>query len=713
MKNLYQEYPCSRNAPISCDLLSQTVQEIPGAKFCLECGFPTTLPLPSEIKGKRGNYQIASFLGTRGMGRLYAGTQSSDGQSIVIKEYLLPNRCFNPDETAKIKETFIRVASFDLGNNKSQNFRLINGLEAIADEVGERCYLILPQTPADRTLSRYLSENQGMNALQIREVLNQILQTLEFLHSQKIRLSSRQSQQGLAHGNLNLDSVEIEVKSDREFYLYLSDLALWENLFIPPNFIPTAQPSPNGDLASLGSIATYLWAGRTIDPQTNLPLDPKDDEEWSQSDPHLRQFIRKLLGLEPPFENAETARKALLKLPKIDASNSSNRSAIADEKDRYKLIKWISAGSLALLLLGGGIWYFFWRSDPANTAEFRLWYKLLAGFSDVSAIPTGTHTYTGEKNGTWSTILNIKNPESDRPLEDLFKQPRSDIETIFSYEPIESSNLEQGSQPIAAVIATKKNFAITSAIEDITDKLDKKQIAYDGLLVYVAFSKQKNNLPKALQGRISLEQLRKIYTGKLTNWKQLNGPDLPIQPYVPTEVEAVDRFKKIVFKNDPQDLELFKTKTIQMDTLSTQTKILKEFDEGRAGWIGFGILSKTWNQCAGYPLAIVNGEQLPVQPLFEGAQKPIDPQSVTLCHEKRDNYFDVNTFHNQTNSYALSYPVFVVYSKDNTAHDNTHLPAGAKFAELLLTRQGQCLLSKIGLVSLQPIPPKNLKSRCL
>lgn len=708
LNNFYQEYPCSRNAPLNCDLLEHTVQEIPGAKFCLTCGFPATIPLPAEIIGQQGSYQLTSYLGPRGMGRLYAGKQLKTGQAVVVKEYLLPNRCFNPEETLKIKQTFKEVAAISFADVKSQNFRLVNGWEAIADETGERCYLVLHSTPADRTLSRYLREHRAMKPAQVREVLNQVLQTLEFLHSQKLRLSPHQTPSGLAHGNLSLDSIEIEVKTDREFYIYLCDLALWENLFIPPRITPPTQPDLGQDLAALGLVGSQLWLGSTTNPTTGKPIHPKDDVEWSQQDPHLWQFIRRLVGIETPFETAETARANLLKLPKIELNHhSSNRSQPLDRQVRGSRTKLIGSGLLAVLLLGTGIWYLFAPKSKSElqTGEFRLWYNLIAGFADISGIPVGKFTYTGEQNGTWSVVLKDKR-ESDRPLQDLLNHPKSNVETTFSYAPTASPNLELGSQPLQSVIAGRNHFTITSFTTGITDELDKKQIANDGLLVYVAFSRQASNLPKALNGQISLEQLRQIYTGKLTNWQQLNGPNLPIKAYAATEAEAVQQFKKLVLKDDRQDIASYKTNTTSMSTEATQNIIVKDFDEGRAGAIGFGILSKTWRQCSGYPLAIVDGTKHRVQALFKGDQ-PINPSSIDLCDEKKDTYLDVTTFQNPTNSYALGYPVFVVYPKDNTLP-----PVGTKFAELLLTRQGQCLLSKTGLVPLQPIPTKYLKAKC-
>ncbi len=78
LESFYKEYDCSCNAPLSCKNPLETAQQIRGAKFCLECGFPATLSLESEIKGERGSYKVTDFLCIRGLGRLYAGIQLSN-----------------------------------------------------------------------------------------------------------------------------------------------------------------------------------------------------------------------------------------------------------------------------------------------------------------------------------------------------------------------------------------------------------------------------------------------------------------------------------------------------------------------------------------------------------------------------------------------------------------------------------------------------------
>ncbi|MBW4563400.1 MAG: substrate-binding domain-containing protein [Mojavia pulchra JT2-VF2] len=691
----YQEYPCSYNAPLNCDRPFQTAQELKGAKFCLECGFPATLPQNAEIKGNLGTYQVTSFLGARGNGRLYSGIQLKDQQPVIIKEYLLPNRCFNQKQILERKEAFKRVGGVTLVDSRIKNFRLVDTWEAIADEKGDRCYLIIKKIEASQTLHQYLSQKGPMTAPQVREVLNQALQTLEFLHSQKLRFPSNQIQQGLPHGNLSLDSILIKLENNQQFYIYFCDLAIWENTFIPPNI---AQPAPckrEQDLEALGLVAFYLWVGKSND-SFNQPLDPRDNQHWPNTDNYLKQFISRLVRLENPFVSAEVARQTLLQMPKECQASSFSQLVTPEETENDFPKALILLGILALILVTGGIWHYFWQHhQPEDNNKYIIWSGLVRNFFEVNNFPTGKFTYTGESAGTWSFIL--KQQVDGNRLEDLLTKPKPEVKTTFNYEPIVSSNIQNSIQ-IIQDRTNQKDFAITSLVDNITDKLDKQKVAYDGLLVFLAFSKKDSNLVNALGGQITLEQLRQIYTGKITNWQQINPKlknSLDIRPFAPSDPEAIRKFQEIVLKNDPQDIALFKGKVENFDTTKTQNLIRKEILEKRtSGIIGFGIISKTWGQCTGYPLAIVDGNKPASQPLFQRREHRPITTSDDLC-QHNEYFFDVNSFQ----SYPLGYPIFVVYPKDN----NRRLP-GSTFAEILTTRQGQCLLSKVGLVPLQPIP---------
>ncbi|TAF06327.1 MAG: serine/threonine protein kinase [Nostocales cyanobacterium] len=693
--SFYPEYSCSYNNPLNCDRPFQTSQELKGAKFCLECGFPATLSEQAEIKGNAGTYQVINYLGVRGYGRLYSGIKIKDQLPVEIKEYMLPKRCFNEQESGERKQLFQRLGGIKLADSRIQNFRLVNTLEAIGDEKLERCYLITQAIEASQTLSQYLTQNGKMTAVQVREILNQTLQTLEFLHSQKIRFPSNQVQQGIAHGNINLDSILIKLTKHEQFSIYLCDLSIWENLFIPPAITQPAPAQKEKDLESLGLVAFYLLAGSTINYADNQPLDPRENQHWSTTDIHLKQFIEKLIGIHTPFASAEAARQALIKLPKEGQANNLDQSSEEQANQGLKKLPiWLLI--LALVLLGGGIFaYFLSRNQVDDSSKYLQWNQLRRRFFDVNNVPAGQFNYTGENPGTWTFM--IKQKVGEDSLEDLLYQPKPEAQATFNYTPVASSNLENLGQPIAVVQAGKKDFAITSLTQQISGELDKKSVAYDGLLVYVEFSKKDDNMADALGGQITIEQLRDIYTGRITNWQQINSklPNLEIRPFAPTELEAISKFIEIVLKNDPQDQALFAAKVTQWDTTRTQNQIRQEILNGKTtGIIGFGIISKIKGQCTGYPLAIVDSNKPAIQPLFQKRERRPLKTSDNLCQHD-DYFFDVNAFQ----SYPLGYPIFVVYPKDNSRP-----PAGSTFAEILTTRQGQCLLSKVGLVPLQPIP---------
>jgi serine/threonine protein kinase len=690
----YKEYPCSHNAPLDCENIIETLQEVKGAKFCFECGFPALLAEEAEIKGYRGSYQVTKFLGVRGFGRLYSGIQLKDKQPVIIKEYLLPSRTFNQDETFKRKETFRRIGGVDLADGRVQNFRLIQTWEAIGPEKGERCYLITKDVQPFQTLRQYLKQNGAMAPSQVREFLNQVLQTLEFLHSQKLRFPSNQIQRGLEHGNINLDSVLIKTESKQKFLVHLCDVSIWENLFIPPTVTPVEAKTRAQDLESLGLVAFQLWVGQT-------QLDPKDHQAWPNNDDYLKQFLYHLLSLNAPYGSAEIARQELNRLPKPDESNNLQPSSDSQEQKKRFLKKyWLWLAVLAFLLLGGAIWYYFWQRSKIDEDQNLEWRGLVQNFSKVDNVPSGKFTYTGEQNSTWSYIL-TQAPDDESRLKDVLKKPKPEVEATFNYQDISSgNNITTASQPIQEVLNGKKDFAMTSLEEFITINLNKKPVAYDGILVFVAFSQNNFSLPKALGGKISLEQLRQIYTGRIKDWRQIDPsvPNIPIEPFVPTELEAIQQFKKLVLNNNQQDIALFGNIASQ-NTGTTQNRMREAIDKGKpTGIISFGILSKTWNQCSSYPLAIVGSNNQPIQPLFRSVQqRPIIP-SDDLCDKA--NYFAPETFQaSGAANYPLGYPLYVVYPKDNTRQS-----AGSTFADMLKTRQGQCLLNKVGLVPLQPVP---------
>ncbi len=682
-----QFYRCTQNTPLGCQNNKETVEKVPNAKFCLECGFPTPLSPQVELRGTLGTYRISELLRPQGIGRLYRGTQIGNGQLVAVKEYLLPNRCFNATEADLRRTALLQITQDNLNNHKAWEFRLVNPLEVIADLSSDRIYIIFPgQIAAAPTLAQIVQEKGAFTATQVRVVLNQILQTLHFLHSQNL---------GMAHGNLGLDSLLMSPNN----YVYVCDQASWEQHFIPGSTKMPKMPSSSQDLVDLGWVAFSLWTGQAI-PASDAMLDAREAQHWPQEDPPLKDFVHRLLGLDAPFESAAEARQTLLKLPQAQNMTGFQVDDSLDPKDRPKSRKYWLLSLLALPILGLLLWFLLLRSlFNAHAEKAEKIEPLVSSFENVNIQP-GHRPYTGERFGTWSTVLG-KQPVSDRQLRELLTQPRTDVAAFFNYR-----GYRPQQSPLDEVLRAneKANFAIVSLVTQLPPELVQETVAYDGLLVYVPAYKSQN-LPSALQGKISVAQLKQIFTGQIVNWRKLgsNFPDLPIKLYRPIEPEAIRLFEQKVLDDDPRLIAQFR-KIESRSTFNTLRSIAtgdQQSQKTEAGTISFGLLAQTWDQCKVYPLALTQGNAPPVQPLqketTDGSLQPISPAD-NLCLVKKP-LLDISAF--ATAKYPLSSPVVVAYPLNNNLPGHK---SGPLFARFLKTQDGQYLLQQAGIVPLHPIP---------
>ncbi|HEY9651083.1 MAG TPA: substrate-binding domain-containing protein [Coleofasciculaceae cyanobacterium] len=711
VKALYPKYHCPKGNPLACDVPQQTIEQQPEAKYCSQCGFPGLLLPETKVRGNRGIYEIESFLGYRGKGRLYQAIQLQDSQPIVIKEYLLPNRYFNQSEAKARKEAFVRLASIDLADGRVQDVRLITPLEAIADPNEERCYLVTKgNLDTSPTLATYLAYNGPMTGLQVYSVLNQVLQSLEFLHDQKYLLASGLVQQGLSHGNLSLDSLLI-TPNFQGFFIYLCDLGLWENRFNPP-LAPLPFDSPTQDLKDLGYIAFHLLAGRTIDPVTKQPLNPRDQSHWPAVKPELKTFVLNLCGVGlVSYDSAEIARKALLKLSMEREMTAPFVVPLVPEEEekkakRFRLRRlWIGI-LLGLLLLGLLIGFLIYSNRQFSPA---LSDPLPCCIKQVSGVPSGTYSYTSQKDSTWSYVERQDNLISlGKTFGDELQQRQPKLKLIYRPEPTTAD-------AIAKVQSGEAQFAVTSLASNVGVDLVAKEFARDALVVFVPFSyaKRENSLPQALQGKISFDQLRQLYTGKITWWNQLDRrfPNLPVKLYIPTEDEAVaifeqrvlqdaqsiQEFRNLIEQGKPFNQLLNRNSTItQKSTLGTLREVISGFENKEFGAISFGTISKVFGQCSVYPLDLGASNQPSVSPLIHNDGTPVTPQT-DLCNDKGNYAPNLDVL--MTQQYPLAYSLAVVYPRDNRRE-----LVGQKYVEMLRTVEGQELLRKTGLLPLQLQP---------
>ena len=664
----------------------------------------------TQIRGRRGLYEVTHWLRKRGNGNLFRAVQLSSKQPVVIKEYLLPIQSFNSEELRQKQRAFSHFGGFQYLDDQTRDIRVIRPLEAIVDLGTEdelagvrpafrRCYLVTDSRDANPTLAQQIAVRGALPAAQVRAMLSQLLQTLSVLHQQKVLLPSEQIQLGLVHGNLRLDNV-LWIEEKGYPFLYLSDFALWEQIFQSAStgrsnsaVTPTSVVE---DLRSVGRIGVSLLTG--AEQTTSASADTSPLASYS-GDPELESFIRRLLEPEGvPFETAEVAWQALLTLP-VPAQPAFGRGERVTAVETPARISWRSPTLLAglgLVLTGSLIWLL--RSRAQSRAE-RTAHPAVCCLADISGIPPGSFRYAVVEAGIWQSVLEQENlgvpgrslaaALSDQMVLDGAAPPE-----ITQAQAVRVSSL-------AEAIEQVETGAVDFAILPLGDPaavpigLGWQAIAYDGLAAVVPFSyaNRDRGVPKSLQGSLSLSELKDIYTGTVLNWREVGGPRLPLTVHMDNSPEVVTTFEQRVL-NPVTFSELAPTYLEQRPPIHLLRAIIREFESvPQAGGIGLVPLSEVVGQCAVYPLALSTVGQQAVQPWKLVSGDPIEP-TTDLCNRKGLYHPDVSVF--EGGAYPLAYPIAVVYPQDNSRS-----PIGQKFAELMQTEEGQTLLTEAGLVPLQ------------
>ena len=290
--------------------------------------------------------------------------------------------------------------------------------------------------------------------------------------------------------------------------------------------------------------------------------------------------------------------------------------------------------------------------------------KTMAG---VANVPEGTFKYGGST--TFASLrtkkivdaiaqahpnfkLKYSHPEKDRPGSGTGIQMLIDGKLSFaqSSRPIKESEIED---------AQKKGF-----------KLQLRPIAIDGIAIYVN--------PKLNVEKLTIPQVRKIFAGDITNWKDLRSDynDCRIQIFS-RDLQAggtVDYFKENVLAE--QDFAKFKT------TVKNTEESIEKVTQNRCG-IGYATASQV------------------VAPNKEGRIKVLSLATndfyshVSPISTNKPASTNIEAFSN--NSYPITRQIFVVIKKDGGKNQK----AGEAYANLLLTDEGKELITEAGFVPIK------------
>ncbi len=178
---------------------------------------------------------------------------------------------------------------------------------------------------------------------------------------------------------------------------------------------------------------------------------------------------------------------------------------------------------------------------------------------------------------------------------------------------------------------------------------------------------------------LTLNQLQAIYTGKIANWQEVGGMDLPITVYSlpPSTGDLVDIFKTKILQH-----RQFKPK---VKFLPTTTLALRQLANNPGG-IYYDSTAAIISQCSIklLPLGLTRND------LVAPYQQPLIPASECPRRRNRPNFQALRTA-----QYPLTHYLYVIFLQNQADSQ-----IGQAYANLLLTPQGQKLITKTNFVPL-------------
>ena len=190
-------------------------------------------------------------------------------------------------------------------------------------------------------------------------------------------------------------------------------------------------------------------------------------------------------------------------------------------------------------------------------------------------------------------------------------------------------------------------------------KLESVPVAIDGVVFYVNKSLGIKSL--------SIEEIQDIYRGKITNWQQLGGKDVPIVPIsLDPQIDSILRL-------------LMKTETAP--PVANEVIIVRDYTSA------IRKTSATLGGISYASAAIVRGQQS-IEPI---ALAP-DQNSPAISGLLADGSVNHAAF--EKNFYPLTRPLSVVFRRDGTPSER----AAVAYVNLFLSQEGQEIVKRAGMI---------------
>jgi phosphate transport system substrate-binding protein len=314
-------------------------------------------------------------------------------------------------------------------------------------------------------------------------------------------------------------------------------------------------------------------------------------------------------------------------------------------------------------LIGKGIWQL--SQSTIKTTENE---QNIPNFAKVPNVATGVFNYGGST--AWASLR--------LAVDSVIQSERLELQLRY----IQPQNEPPGSRPGIQMLL-KEQLAFVQSSRALRPqeyqlaqqkglKLKQVPVGVDSIAVAVH---PKLNIPG-----LTLKQLQAIYTGKISNWQEVGGADLPITVYSrPSSTgDMVDIFQSKILQNQQFGFNV--------QFVSTTTQALRQLADNPGG-IYYDSTAAIIAQCTIklLPLGLEKND------LVAPYQQPFVPPDECPQRRNKSNFKALRTA-----QYPLTNYLYVVFLEDK----GNKSQVGQAYANFLLTPQGQKLIAKTGFVPL-------------
>lgn len=367
--------------------------------------------------------------------------------------------------------------------------------------------------------------------------------------------------------------------------------------------------------------------------------------------------------------NSDKAKNdSLLKNPVQDSILEDSSYSSVEDSSQNSYFKWpssfwaaITVGIVGMILLAGASWFLRRENisySSACSSDCRT-------FQDVKEVPEGLFSYGGST--TWAPIRQL--------VDQQLQTARPELELRYT-SPLDGGVAGSGTG-IRMLLAGQLDFAQSSrplteeeykAAVQRNFQLKQVPVAIDAIVVVA-------NPSLSLQG-LTIEQLRQIYLGEITDWSEVGGPRLPIIAYSKqsTYSATAEFMQENILKEKPFGP--------QIKYINNTTEALRKVSN-TAGSVYYASAPEVVPQCGVKPLSLGRVSNELIAP-YEEPYVPLD-----RCPQER-NRLNTNAF--RDDRYPFTRRLFVIIKQNQDREEQV----GQAYADLLLTEEGQDLIEKAG-----------------